>query len=92
MLKRKIIAIVGATGSGKSALALELAKKFNGFLISADSRQVYRGMDVATNKDVVKKRGRKLFVDGVEECLVDVVNPNEPFSMADWIKLAKRAI
>lgn len=48
---KKLIAVVGPTGSGKTKLAVELAKKFNGVIISADSRQVYRGLDIGTNKE-----------------------------------------
>ncbi|HCC23551.1 TPA: tRNA (adenosine(37)-N6)-dimethylallyltransferase MiaA [Candidatus Falkowbacteria bacterium] len=51
MKKKKVIVVVGPTASGKSKLAHEIAKKYGGFLVSADSRQVYRGMDIGTNKD-----------------------------------------
>ncbi|MEK7202937.1 MAG: isopentenyl transferase family protein, partial [Patescibacteria group bacterium] len=49
---KKIIAILGPTASGKTKLAVRLAKKFNGEIVSADSRQVYKGMDIGTGKDL----------------------------------------
>ena len=50
----QLLFVVGATGTGKTSLALKIAKKFNGELISADSRQVYRGMNIGTGKDIPK--------------------------------------
>jgi len=78
----KILIVCGPTATGKTALASQLAKKFDGELISADSRQVYRGMDVVTGKDR----------PDVPIWLYDVVNPDEEFSVSHWIKLARRAI
>ncbi|MBI5793932.1 tRNA (adenosine(37)-N6)-dimethylallyltransferase MiaA [Candidatus Uhrbacteria bacterium] len=71
-LKQKMIAIVGPTASGKTSLALALAKRFNGELISVDSRQVYRGMDIGTAKSKDEQWG------------IDLVDPDEPFSAADY--------
>ena len=82
----KIIVIVGPTASGKSDLAIRLAQKFNGEIISADSRQVYRGMDIGTGK--VSKKEQRL----VPHHLLDVANPKRIFTVSQFQKLAKRAI
>ena len=82
----KIIVIVGPTASGKSALAIKMALKLNGEIISADSRQVYRGMDIGTGK--VTKHEQKL----VPHHLLDVVSPRSNFSAGQFVKLARRAI
>lgn len=87
-MKKKVVIVVGPTASGKSDLALKLAKKFNGFLISADSRMIYRGMDIGTNKDEGIRKGKTLLVDGIPEYLMDVVAPNKEFTLADWLKKA----
>lgn len=79
----KILIICGPTATGKTALAAELAKKFNGELISADSRQVYRGMDIVTGKDRPK---------GVKIHGLDLVKPNEEFSVAHFVKLTRTLI
>lgn len=92
MKKRKIIVVLGPTASGKSVIALELAKEFNGFLISADSRQVYRGMDIGTNKDEGAWQDGEFFIDGIEECLIDVVSPNEEFTVGDWLEQTGKVI
>ena len=89
MPKRKIIVVLGATASGKSKIALDLAKKFNGFLISADSRQIYKRMDIGTNKDELTFSNGQYFVDGVPEFLVNAVEPDESFTLDDWLISAK---
>ena len=95
----KIVVILGPTASGKTGLAVKLAYKFNGEIVSADSRQVYRGMDIGTGKDL-----GEYLVKGVRHhigcrtpyripChLIDVVNPNTKFSLAKYQKLAYKAI
>lgn len=85
-MKQKILIIVGPTASGKSDLAVRLARKFKGEIISADSRQVYRGLDVGTGK-ITKKEMR-----GVSHHLLDVANPKEYFSASDYKKLALDSI
>ncbi|MBN1779072.1 MAG: tRNA (adenosine(37)-N6)-dimethylallyltransferase MiaA [Candidatus Buchananbacteria bacterium] len=85
MIKNKVIVILGPTASGKTKLAVELAKKLNGEIISADSRQVYRGMDIGTGKDLDE-------YGGIRYHLIDVVDPNDQFSLADYQKLAYQAI
>lgn len=82
----KLIVILGPTSSGKSALAIKLARKFNGEIISADSRQVYKGMDIGTGK--VNKKEQRL----VPHYLLDVVSPKKRFSVAEYKQLLKRAI
>lgn len=82
----KLVVIVGETASGKSALASELAERFNGELICADSRTVYKGMDIGTAKPDAKA------CVNVPHHLLDVVEPNQPFTAADFKKLANAAI
>jgi tRNA dimethylallyltransferase len=82
----KILVIVGPTSSGKTSLSIELAKKFNGEVISADSRQVYKGMDLGTGK-VTKKE-----MQGVKHYLLDVASPNTQFSAAKFVKMGEKAI
>ena len=84
--KKKIIVIVGPTASGKSDLAVKLAKKFNGEVISADSRQVYKGMDIGTGK-ITKKE-----MKGVKHYLLDVASPKRKFTVFQYQKIALRAI
>ena len=81
-----LIVIVGETASGKSALALELAQQFGGEIICADSRTIYRGMDIGTAKPTIAEQ--KL----VRHHLIDVVSPNETFGAARFKLLAQRAI
>jgi tRNA dimethylallyltransferase len=82
----KIIAIVGPTASGKSGLAVEIAKKYNGEIISADSRQVYTGLDIGTGK-ITKKE-----MSGIPHHLLDVANPKKRFTVSDFKKLADESI
>jgi tRNA dimethylallyltransferase len=79
----KLLVIVGPTATGKTSLALELASKYNGELISADSRQVYKGLDIGTGKD--KPKGAKILG-------LDLVEPTEDFSVADYQKYAQKII
>jgi len=76
--KPKIIAIVGPTASGKTTLAITLAQTFNGEIISADSRQIYRGMDIGTAKPTAEE------LAAIPHHLIDMKNPNEPYSVADY--------
>lgn len=84
----KILVILGPTASGKSALAIDIAKKINGEIISADSRQVYKGMDIGTGKVTLKE------MDGIPHHLLDIVSPtsDKRFSVADWKEMAEREI
>ncbi|MBI5469926.1 tRNA (adenosine(37)-N6)-dimethylallyltransferase MiaA [Candidatus Kaiserbacteria bacterium] len=76
--KQKVIVVVGPTASGKSALAVELAQRFNGEVISADSRQVYKGLDIGSGK--ITKREMK----GIPHHLLDVANPKKTFTAHDF--------
>ena len=97
---RKLLVILGPTASGKSDLAIKIAKLFNGEIISADSRQVYRGMDIGTGKvprDKTKNTSYKLpdtsyYSEGIRHHLLDVADPKEYFSAAQYQKLAYKAI
>jgi tRNA dimethylallyltransferase len=85
-MKPKIIVIVGPTASGKSDLSVKIAKEKNGEIISADSRQVYKGLDIGTGK--ITKRE----MCSVPHFLLDVANPKKVFSVADFKKLGQKAI
>jgi tRNA dimethylallyltransferase len=78
--------LAGPTASGKTALALELAKHFSLEIISADAMMVYKGMDIGTAKPTVEEQ------KAVPHHLLDVVNPDEPFNVADYVRLAEQAI
>ncbi len=86
MKKQKIIIILGSTSSGKTDLSIELAKKFNGEVISADSRQVYKGLNIGSGK-VTKTEMR-----GVSHHLLDVASPRSSFSVVQFKKKAEKAI
>jgi tRNA dimethylallyltransferase len=73
-----LVAIVGPTASGKSALAVALARKFNGEVVACDSTQVYRGFDIGTAKPTLEERG------GVPHHLLDLVEPNFPFTAGEY--------
>lgn len=82
----RLLAIVGPTGVGKSRLALSLARAFGGEIVSADSRQVYRYMDIGTAKPTKEEQAL------VPHHLIDVISPNEKFSLAQYQQLAYKAI
>ena len=82
----KVIAIVGPTAVGKTALAIELAKRYNGEIISCDSMQVYKGMDIGTAKPTKEELLQ------VKHHLIDIKDPSQSFSCADYAVLAKKAI
>lgn len=84
--KPKILVILGPTSSGKSDLGIVLAKKFNGEIISADSRQVYRGLDIGTGK-VTKAHMR-----GIRHYMIDVANPKRAFTAAQFKKHGEKVI
>lgn len=84
--KTKLIVVLGPTASGKSDLAVALAQKYNGEVVSADSRQTYRGLDIGSGK--ITKREMK----GIPHHLLDVANPKRQFTVAQYKRLADRAI
>ena len=85
-MKNKVIAVVGATASGKTAYAVELAKQINGEIISADSRLVYRGFDIGTAKPSVDER------QGVPHYMLDIVEPYENYSAGLYVREAKNCV
>jgi len=89
---RRMVAVIGPTGSGKTKLGVALAKKFNGIIISADSRQVYQGLDIGTNKEGDKQTWEGLecrTVDGIPQLLIDIVEPGQRFTLNDWLIQAR---
>jgi tRNA dimethylallyltransferase len=85
-VKQKVIAVVGPTSSGKTALGIYLAQKLDGEVISADSRQVYKGLNLGTGK-VTKKE-----MAGVKHHLLDVASPKKAFSASDYKKMGDNAL
>ena len=83
MNEQKIIAITGPSSSGKTALAVSLAKELNGEIISVDSRQVYKGLDIGSAKPTIEER------DGIPHYMMDVIEVTEPFTVADFCDGAK---
>lgn len=93
--KNKVVAVVGPTGSGKTALASALARHYNGVIVSADSRQVYRGLDSGTNKEGVPGTWQgetARVIDGVPQLLIDIAQPGSRFTLADWLAEAERLL
>ncbi len=89
----KVIAVVGPTASGKSGLAIQLAKEFGGEIINADSRQVYKYMDIGTAKDPDDDPNDNFYtVNGIRHHLIDFLEPDEKYSVADFKKLAEEKI
>ena len=82
----KIVVICGPTASGKTSLSIELAKKINGEIVSADSMQIYKEMNIGTAKTTIEE------MQGIKHYLLDFVSPEERYSVADYKKDAKIAI
>ena len=85
-MKPKVIAVVGPTASGKTKLAIELAHKLNGEVVSADSRLVYKGFDIASAKPTMEER------EGIPHHLIDIVEPEFNYSAGNYVEDAKHAI
>jgi len=98
MPKRKLLlAIMGPTASGKTQLSLKLAEKFNGEIISADSRQVYFGMNIGTDKIVSREKIASSPLEPIEynsipHYLIDTITPDQPYSVADFVNDATKVI
>ena len=86
MEKQKVIVICGPTASGKTALSIELAKKINGEIVSCDSMQIYKEMDIGTAKPTLEE------MQGIKHYMIGIISPNERYSVADYKKDAKKAI
>jgi tRNA dimethylallyltransferase len=85
-MPRHLLAIVGATATGKTALAIALAQRFDGEIVNADSRQIYRGMDIGTAKPSAAEQV------AARHWLIDVAAPDEPFTLATFLDLANAAL
>ena len=85
-MKPKIIVIVGPTASGKTALSIELAKKINGEIVSCDSMQIYKRMNIGSAKPTQEE------MQGIQHYMIDIIEPNERFSVAEYKKQAETAI
>lgn len=85
-MKHKVIAIVGPTAVGKTALSLEVAKKLSGEIISGDSMQVYRGMDIGTDKIMPED------MRGIPHYMLNMKNPDESFTVADFQREVRKYI
>ncbi|MDP2631509.1 MAG: tRNA (adenosine(37)-N6)-dimethylallyltransferase MiaA [Candidatus Uhrbacteria bacterium] len=108
MQKSKLITIVGPTATGKTDLAIQIAKEFNGEIITADSKTIYRGMDIGTAKPrkssqnaIARSRSKSIkdlfrdkpyLVHGIPHFGIDIVDPNEEFSVSDFKEYAEKKI
>ena len=86
MKNNKVIVIVGPTASGKTGLSIELAKKYNGEIVSADSMQIYKDMNIATAKPTIEE------MCGIKHHLIDFLNPGETYSVGQYVLDAENAI
>ena len=85
-MKQPLIILTGPTSVGKTELSVRLAKQVNGAVISADSMQVYRGMDIGTAKITPEEMG------GIPHHLIDILSPKEEFNVVSFQKLAMKAM
>jgi tRNA A37 N6-isopentenylltransferase MiaA len=85
-LKKPVIAVIGTTGVGKSRLGIDIARHCNGEVINADAMQVYRGLDVITNK-VTEEEMR-----GIPHHLMGYLDPSQETFVAEWVKLASTTV
>ncbi len=85
-MKPKVIVIAGPTASGKTALSIELAKQINGEIISSDSMQIYKDMNIGTAKVTSDE------MQGIKHYLIDIVSPDERYSVSNFKKDSEKAI
>ena len=85
-MKPKVIVIVGPTASGKTALSIQLAKKLNGEIVSADSMQIYKKMSIGTAKPTEEE------MQGIKHHMIDIIEPNEEFNVAKYKNMAEEKI
>lgn len=85
-MKIKLLVICGPTASGKTSLSIDIAKRFNGEIIGADSMQIYKGMNIGTAKPTNAE------MSGIPHHLIDFLKPDETFSVAAYVSLAKKCI
>lgn len=83
---KKLLVVVGPTASGKTSLSIELAKKYNGEIVSADSMQIYRGMKIATAKPDENE------MSGIKHYLIDFLDPDQSYSVGKYVEDAKSAV
>lgn len=86
MKKDKVLVIAGPTATGKTDLAIDMAKEVDGEIISADSMQIYRHMDIGTAKPALEER------QGIPHHMIDIINPDEPYSVAQYKETAENCI
>ncbi|MYL33231.1 tRNA (adenosine(37)-N6)-dimethylallyltransferase MiaA [Pontibacillus yanchengensis] len=82
-MKQPVVAVVGPTGVGKTKVSVEIAKRFNGEIISGDSMQIYKGMDIGTAKVTEEEK------QGIPHYMLDIKDPSEPFSVAEFQQLVQ---
>ena len=85
-MQPKIVVITGPTASGKTALGVALAQRLGGEVVSADSMQIYRGMDIGTAKPTAEE------MDGIPHHMIDVADPGEDFSAARYVEMASACV
>ena len=85
-MKKKVLVITGPTGTGKTKLGIELAKRLNGEIVSADSMQIYKEMDIGTAKPTQKEQSEAI------HHMIDILDMGENFSVADYVEKARKCI
>lgn len=91
-MNKKLIIIIGPTASGKTKLAIKLAKKINGEIINADSRIIYKELNIGTDKPPKDKNKKEYVIDGIQHHLIDFLSPDKIFSIAEYQKQANKKI